>query len=360
MVKIALLLTIIGILCAGLWPFDFRPRNRVKASPEGGLHIDRYGQLFSTETWQIDHSTNQFSVEFWFQPAAAGYGYDSSVLSFSHNGNLDFAIGQSGPDLYTAVLSPDANGDAVFRKLWLDGACATSRPLFVTVTSSNEGVSVYLNGHPSRSFSVTSLPGTFSGVLMLGHTPRGDQPWSGDLLGAAFYDRELNASEVMSQVEQWRARYTQDLAQQDGVFALYDFRATTSDRIRSLAHYGPDLIIPPVFCVLNKHVLGWPKTWNRSTAEDVVENIAGFVPVGFLFVIVCNHTSRKPGYRALAIAISIAALLSLAIELLQVYLPSRDSSLCDLLTNILGGALGGALGLAVASWRKSAFRQIAL
>jgi hypothetical protein len=281
------------------------------------------------------------------------------VISFSHNGTLSFAIGQSGPDLYTAGLSPDANGDSLFRKLWLDGACATNRTLFVTVVSSNEGVSVYLDGHPTRSFSVTFLPGTFSGALMLGHTPSGNQPWSGDLLGAAFYDRELNASEVMHQVEQWRVGYMADFTKQNGAFALYDFRGTPGDRVRSLGRYGPDLVIPSVFRLQNKHILGWPKNWNRSTAEDILENIAGFIPVGFLIVTAYNPRSGRPAYRALAMAISIATLLSLAIELLQVYLPSRDSSLSDLLTNILGAALGGTLRLAIVYRRKSAVPQLA-
>ncbi len=39
--------------------------------------------------------------------------------------------------------------------------------------------------------------------------------------------------------------------------------------------------------------------------------------------------------------------ISLSIELLQVYLPSRDSSLLDLIMNALGSVIGAIVGLTV-------------
>jgi VanZ like family len=151
----------------------------------------------------------------------------------------------------------------------------------------------------------------------------------------------------MYRVDRWSAGETQELSRQEGTLALYDLRYAHANTIRNLGRYGPDLIIPAIFHARDKHTLGWPKTWNRSTAQDVVENIAGFVPLGLITVLAYSAESRKSAYRALIISVLVGGLLSLTIELLQVYLPSRDSSLCDLLTNILGAALGGVLGFVI-------------
>jgi hypothetical protein len=350
--KTALLVTVAGILIAGLWPFNFRPQNGVKVLPGVGLRIDRNGQILSTEPWHIKNQTSQFSVEFWFRPAGTGYAYDSAVLSLSSPGVANFAIGQSGRDLYAAVSIPNANRDAVLRKLWLDGACARDRPLLVTVVSSAEGVVVYLDGHATRSFPVSVAARTLSGTIILGHTPSGDQPWSGDLFGVALYDRKLSAGEVIHHIEQWRGGKTQELKEQEGAVGLYDLRTASTSLVRNLGPYGPDLVIPKTFHARSKHTLGWPATWNNSTVADALENIAGFMPMGFLFVLAVGGITRRSLARVSIAAISAAALLSLSIELLQVYLPSRDSSLADLLTNILGAALGSALAIALISRRK--------
>ena len=351
--KIALLLTILGILIAGLWPFNFKPRNRVKALPQGGVGIKGYGQILSTEPWQMSEPKRRFSVEFWFQPAGIGYAYDSPVLSLSDVGIVNFAIGQSGHDLYAAVLSQNEDGVTVLRKLWMDGACGAGRPLFVTVVSSDDGVTVYLDGHLGRSFSLPISAKTLSGTILLGHTPTGDQPWSGDLFGMALYDKELNADELAHHVHQWLAGQTQELEKQEGVLCLYDLRSASADSVfHNLGPHGPDLVIPARFHALDKDILGWPTTWSRSIVLDALENIAGFIPVGLLFVMASGVT-RRSVYRVLIAAVFAPALLSFSIELLQVYLPSRNSSLCDLFTNILGAALGAGFGVVLVYARKN-------
>jgi len=86
----------------------------------------------------------------------------------------------------------------------------------------------------------------------------------------------------------------------------------------------------------------WPPKWVRY---DVVTNFLAYMPFGF-FVALVPRRMRPMG--RLAGAIGIAALLSLAMESLQAYLPTRDSSLADFLSNTAGAALGGAVAVAFA------------
>lgn len=76
---------------------------------------------------------------------------------------------------------------------------------------------------------------------------------------------------------------------------------------------------------------------------DLVLNLAGFMPLGFLAAaaLLARHRPRH----AWLLATLICALLSLAVETLQNYLPTRVASNVDLLTNTVGGAFGAALAL---------------
>jgi VanZ family protein len=84
----------------------------------------------------------------------------------------------------------------------------------------------------------------------------------------------------------------------------------------------------------------WPRYW---TGLDLGLNLAGYLPLGFLLA--SAFTARfKPG-RAALLALLLAATLSLAMEVLQNYLPSRVSSNLDLATNTLGALVGVLAGL---------------
>src|SRR5712664_1134972 len=77
---------------------------------------------------------------------------------------------------------------------------------------------------------------------------------------------------------------------------------------------------------------------------DVVANIIGYVPLGFLAVFAVYPWLRR-GY-ALGFGLACSAFLSFALESLQLYLPMRTSSNLDLLANTVGGAVGALAALA--------------
>ena len=78
-----------------------------------------------------------------------------------------------------------------------------------------------------------------------------------------------------------------------------------------------------------------PQYW---TGFDVGANLLGYTPLGFLLALPALHNRRLLG--AVSVAVFGAALLSLAMETLQSYLPSRIPSNVDLVLNMLGAGLG--------------------
>ena len=87
-------------------------------------------------------------------------------------------------------------------------------------------------------------------------------------------------------------------------------------------------------------LLPWPRYW---TAFDLVSNLLGYMPLGFLI-----FTAQVRGGRSAVIvavhATWMASALSLAMELTQNGLPSRIPSNVDWALNTLGAAGGAALG----------------
>lgn len=81
----------------------------------------------------------------------------------------------------------------------------------------------------------------------------------------------------------------------------------------------------------------WPHYW---TAFDLFSNVLGYAPLGFLLALGALRIGQ--GGRAVALATLAAGGLSLLMETLQGYLPSRVPSNIDFLLN-LGGAWLGAV-----------------
>jgi VanZ family protein len=82
------------------------------------------------------------------------------------------------------------------------------------------------------------------------------------------------------------------------------------------------------------------------TRFDVVTNVLGYIPLGFLAVLAFQPRLRPRHAFALAVGCSLG--LSFVLESLQSYLPSRTASNVDLLANTAGGIAGALTALTAA------------
>ena len=104
-----------------------------------------------------------------------------------------------------------------------------------------------------------------------------------------------------------------------------------------------------------------PRYW---TGFDVAINLAGYAPVGFLLALSALRSGRVAW--AVSVAVLGTGLLSLGMETLQTYLPSRVPSNLDWALNTLGGWLGAcaAWGLeklgVIGQWSRFRARWLAL
>lgn len=343
--RIVTLLTIgiwIGIFVAGLWPFDFVPKNRIRWLLGGaGLRFDGYGQVYGSVPIVSPRGPDgaaEATIELVFTPSKS-YENASTVFSLVNQDEVSFAIGQSLTDLFLQGSFTQSVGKPVV-KLWIDDVCGHAQELFVTVTLDTRHVDVYLDGHLARSFPVLTQAVNVSGKIFVGHSVKGGGQWSGSVARLAIFEGTLDAAGISRRYEQWTKTRHLDEDVNHRAAAAYEFVTPAGDFVSNVGETGPDLIIPKTFRLSKPTVLEWPDHLNRSVAIDAVVNIAGFVPFGLGTCLCLRFWTGWSISRCVAMTILVGASVSLAIELLQVLLPTRDSSLADLAANILGTAIG--------------------
>jgi len=358
--KIVTLLTVgiwIVIFVAGLWPFNFVPGNRIRWLASGaGLRFDGYGQVYSSVPMSSPGGSvgaTEATIELVFTPSKS-YNNASTVFALVNQDEVSFAIGQSLTDLFLQGSFTKGAGKRV-AKLWIDGVCGHAEELFVTVTLDTRHVDVYLDGQPARSFPVSTRADNLSGRLFVGHNVKDGGQWSGSVARLAIFEGTLNAAGISRRYEQWtKTRHLDRDVNHRG--AAYDFVTPAGNFVSSVGETGPVLIIPKTFRLLKPRVLEWPEHLNLSAVVDAVVNIAGFVPFGLSTCLCLRLCTRWSISRCVAMTILVGASVSLVIELLQVFLPTRDSSLADVVTNILGTAIGA--GATVIAARRTVSKSL--
>lgn len=86
----------------------------------------------------------------------------------------------------------------------------------------------------------------------------------------------------------------------------------------------------------------WPHYWIRF---DILINVIGYIPFGVLIVFSCYPKISRTW--SIPLALLSGLLLSFCMESLQFLLPSRVTSLLDIVTNSSGALIGALIGAAV-------------
>lgn len=92
-------------------------------------------------------------------------------------------------------------------------------------------------------------------------------------------------------------------------------------------------------------------SWARAGRGDRISNVLLYLPLGFCLLLWLKTRMRRDV--AFVVTVSIGTLLSLCIEVAQVYISIRVPSLTDLVLNALGTSLGAIIGFgwgAVGGW----------
>jgi hypothetical protein len=338
------------ILVAGLWPFH-PPKNQAEwVENKNAIEFGRYGSILTAGPFHtsISNDNTSGSIEVWLAPRLV-HG-KKTILAFdssAHPGD-PFSLVQKEDALLILRHNVDDHGICRTAYFEVPRAFRTKRQLFATITLGTRDTSVYLDGtlamvSPILGASTNNLTGRF----VVANSPTVNNSWSGEILGLAVYHEQLTAAQVAQHYESWMIAHKPEVTLDEGPVALYLFDERGGNIIHNHLDVATDLLVPAHYFVLHPPFLasawrryryGWPG-WNYWM--DVLVNIAGFVPVGFFLL---NYLSLiQQIKRPAATVILIGFFLSLTIEILQWFLPTRDSDMTDLISNTFGTAIGVSL-----------------
>jgi hypothetical protein len=248
-------------------------------------------------------------------------------------------------------------------KIGLGNALPDGEVQFIALSSNKEGTTVHTNRQLAKFFprySLISEKQLTNGQLILGNSPNGRHPWTGNIFGLAIYNRFLREEEVYQHYQKWLKQGSPSLSDNKSLVHLYLFNEHDGNIVHDQTIPQSDLLIPTTFHVFHKTILTLP--WKQFRMHqwyftDLFINVAGFIPLGFFFYSFLNNLNKASRSRNYLLTILFGAGISLAIELIQVYLPTRSSSFTDLICNIWGTILGLLLFHFAYHYHKSSNRK---
>lgn len=206
----------------------------------------------------------------------------------------------------------------------------------ISIQSDQKGTRVYIDGrlvgqNGKLLLRVPQQP--TKSYIVLGNGVRARTPWTGNL-----YALSISQLDLVGDGQQSTSR----------PLMIYKFDEGEGVLIRDYSSNMVNLSIPEKPVILLVSVLDVPsyvqlqEPWMK---RDLVMNFLGFIPFGFLLARLLLGASDNSPATALLLSFLISFLFSLSIELTQVLLPQRTSSMVDLVLNSIGGLCGAVLAL---------------
>jgi hypothetical protein len=341
---------LIVTLLLGLNPKGFYFKNNVRWSPDSpGLSFGNFGIAHTEPFIESIADDPALSVEIAIRPDAGDERGFTHILTL-HNGDDDsqLMLGQ-WRSFIIFMKGNDYENKKPGKRIWANTTDEDSEEIFVTLTSGIEGTSIYMNGQLVKTHKDLILkvpPGDSKSRLIIGNSIYGKHSWEGSIRGLVLYRSVLSEQRVALHYGEWRKGGNFRFAEKEKPWVLYTFDEETGIKAIDHGTGKNDLTIPQRMTVFKM-------TFLESSIEklridcgfviDFIINLFGFMPFGFFFsALLFRRRGKFPIYFIL-IAGSAGFLLSLFIEVAQAWLPSRYSSIDDLILNTTGALLGAML-----------------
>lgn len=200
--------------------------------------------------------------------------------------------------------------------------------------NSNRG-ELYLNGVSvsKKNESIYFPAESEHSLLLIGNSPDGFQGWAGKVNSMEFIEHSGTVTNSIDEPIQHRFTFNPSLTN-------LGFRSDSNTS-------QTELEIAKVGWFPQRKVLAQSSISSliEHNTTDVIVNLLGFFPLGFCIAAVLSAYRGLRHLKLFTTAILLGTLVSLSIELLQVFIVGRHSNLHDVLLNGLGAAVGSLIFL---------------
>jgi hypothetical protein len=338
------------LLTAGLKHEGFLLINKASwISEQPGIRFNRHGiaftKSFNSSILVNTNATNRFSIAIALNPA----NYQSDRFNFIlvlHNGkdSEQLVIGQWRSH-FIVMNGDDYAHNRKTKRITVDVGTLSPQTRLVSVTSSTEGTRIYLNGVAVRNHQnlMLKIPSGENTRLLLGNSVYAENAWQGDICGLALYNYPLSSQKAAHHYAQWSQNKNFLFAKNDKPRLLYLFDEKKGKRASEHSGSELQLEIPSRMRIPEKRILvfAMQESYLKSgMLTDIFINLVGFMPFGFILLAVFMRLGGAYEKQATILAVAFCFSVSLGVEILQAWIPSRSSHVLDLVMNILGAWMG--------------------
>jgi len=338
----------------GLYPKGFYFKNNVRwLTDSPGIDFGKFSIAHTEPFIEGAGEDSSLSIDIVIRPAYLDKKDFSHILTL-HNGDDESQL-IMGQWLGSIVFmnGNDYANKKKSKKIWANMADADPDEIFVTVISGIGGTSLYLNGQlvKNQKDMILKVPGGNSkSRLIIGNSIYGKDSWKGKIRGLAFYRNVFSGHRAALHYSEWMKEGNLRFAEIEKPWLLYTFDEKKGMIAIDHGTSGNNLTIPEKMTVFKKVFLQTSieklKT-NNGFIEDFIVNLIGFMPFGFFFSALVFRFRGKFPICFILMAAGAGFLLSLSIESLQAWLPSRDSDAFDLILNTTGALFGSLIFMMV-------------
>ncbi len=340
----------LAILFFGLRPKEFSYSNAVTwISDRAGIHFSKrgiaYTHHFNEKMEDNTSEPNNFSLEIALKierPYKNGFNFIFALHNGKDSGQLLLAQWRSW------IIFMNGDDYAHKRKtnrIALDTALLPGGQLFLTMTTGRYGTKLYCDGKlvQEKKDLILEWPHGGNWRLLLGNSVYGIHPWEGDVYGLALYRSTLAEEAIARHFARWSDERNFSFAKTEKPLVLFLFDEKEGKWADDHAAGNHPLKIPKNIKILERKILEppWPDfKYDRNNLEDILLNVIGFVPLGFFLISILNGRGGVSMKHGVLITVILCFGVSLFIEIVQAWIPSRNSSMVDLISNTLGGWIG--------------------
>jgi VanZ family protein len=346
------------LLAVGLWPFNPHATNQVRVLPDGkGLkfgapdeHSKRSlgGMVFTPSPLTCQQrggcTAGALSIAIELSADSDARSCIKRIVDFRRSdGSEVFFLGQWKSSLIVRSFNTPSAGGKPYREIGVGGVLSAGQTRLVSIVSGINGTRTYVDGHLVKSDPGIRLlkenETLYGHKAYLGNSPELSCAWAGRVQSLALFGKAWDSTELAERRGSEPGGLFRCTGDGGLASACYRFDTVNGETIPDLSVSGNDLR-KPAHLVFEKRFLELPD--NRSLSiSDLTLNLLGFVPLGSLICLCLLKRNRRRKWVCLLWAVGVGCAVSLTIELAQIWLPGRDSSLLDLAANTTGSAIGG-------------------